>query len=225
MTENVAIVALSDQHGHLPEVPACDLVLIGGDVCPIVDHTPSTQRDWLLGPFADWLAALPAQRVVGIAGNHDFVFQTELAADVAQLPWTYLQDEHADVLGMRVHGTPWTPWFHDWAFNAPEGEEAGEAFLAGRLAAVPAGVDVLLSHGPPRDHGDLASFGGHVGSTALVDAIDRTAPRLVVCGHIHEATGRWWRGGTEIANVALVDGPFGGYALAREPQRFSLAPR
>lgn len=225
MSGELAVVALSDQHGHLPEVPPCDLVLIGGDVCPIVDHTPPSQRDWLLGPFAAWLAALPARRVVGIAGNHDFVYRTELAAELADLPWTYLEDESTDALGLRVHGTPWQPWFHDWAFNAPRGEEAGEAFLAEKLAAVPDDVDVLLSHGPPRGYGDLASFGGHVGSTALVDAIDRTGPRLVVCGHIHEATGRWHRGATEIANVALADGPFGAYRLARDPVTFALRPR
>lgn len=198
------IVAICDQHGHLPEVEPCDLLLLGGDLCPTDDHDVAHQQRWLLGPFREWLAAAPATRIVAIAGNHDFVFQSPLAATLRDLPWTYLEDETADVLGLRVHGTPWQPWFGGWAFNAPRGEP-GEPFLAERFALIPDDVDVLLVHGPPRGYGDRTQSGIDAGSTALLAAIERSRPRLCVFGHIHEGAGRWQHGPSELINATLVD--------------------
>jgi Icc-related predicted phosphoesterase len=40
---------------------------------------------------------------------------------------------------------------------------------------------------------------------ALTETLERVQPRLVVCGHIHEAYGAYCLGDTEILNVSLVD--------------------
>jgi hypothetical protein len=34
-------------------------------------------------------------------------------------PRRYLQDAGLELFGLRIWGTPWQPWFYDWAFNAP----------------------------------------------------------------------------------------------------------
>src|SRR5207253_2253309 len=96
--------------------------------------------------------AQPAGAVVGIAGNHDFAF----AADPAlprTLPWRYLDGEATSVGGALVWGSPLTPTFGDWAFQAPDGE------LAPVWAAIPPEVDVLLVHGPPHGLGDITVGG------------------------------------------------------------------
>jgi len=49
---------------------------------------------------------------------------------------------------------------------------------------------VLVSHPPPKDTKvDVTSTGQHVGSFSVRDFIEKTNPNLVLCGHIHEATG------------------------------------
>ena len=58
------VVATSDLHGTLPPIPACDLLLIAGDVCPVWDHKLFFQDIWLRTTFTDWLRAQPAKKIV-----------------------------------------------------------------------------------------------------------------------------------------------------------------
>lgn len=49
---------------------------------------------------------------------------------------------------------------------------------------------ILVSHSPPKNTVvDVAFTGEHVGSISVRDFIEKTNPELVLCGHIHEATG------------------------------------
>jgi Icc-related predicted phosphoesterase len=198
----VRVAAVADLHGELPEVPACDLLLLAGDLCPVDDHRVGFQADWLDGAFRAWLEAQPAGAVVAIAGNHDYVFQ-DAPQHVPDLPWTYLQDSAARVAGLTLWGSPWTPWFYGWAFNAPR--VGGEAFLSERYASASPDADVLLLHGPPAGYGDVVDRGTSVGSLAALELLDRVTPSLCVYGHIHEGRGTWRRGPTQLANVAAVD--------------------
>jgi Icc-related predicted phosphoesterase len=94
-------------------------------------------------------------------------------------------------------GIPVTP-FGDWSFDLTEDE--ADTMLAG----CPEG-GVLVSHSPPYGHVDEAG-GSHLGSYAVLDAIERTSPRLVVCGHIH---GCWGKRSTVGRTHVLNAGPGG----------------
>jgi len=60
---------------------------------------------------------------------------------------------------------------------------------------------ILLSHAPPYGYLDKIHSGKHVGSKFLLDAIKKNSPKLVLCGHIHEAKGKTNIGKTEIYNL------------------------
>lgn len=202
----------ADLHGHLPPVPDCDVLVIAGDMTPPSDHGLAFQRAWLDTTFRGWLSRAPAREVVAIAGNHDFLFE-RAPESAPELPWTYLQDSAAVVGGLRFWGSPWTPWFFDWAFNAPQ-DDVAEEFLAARYATAPEACDVVVVHGPPAGYGDLTARGQSVGSGAFLSLIDRIAPRLAVFGHIHEGRGEWMRGASRLVNASAVDLR---YALVAEP--------
>jgi predicted phosphohydrolase len=194
----VVLAAVSDLHGRLPDVPPCDLLLLAGDLCPLDDHSEEAQRTFLEGPFAEWLARVPAGAIVGVAGNHDLILEREPEL-ASGLPWTYLCDGEAAVAGLRIWGTPFAVTYGDWAFM--ESDDA----LEERFAAIPRGLDVLLAHGPPSRVLDHAARGVDTGSRALRRAILRARPRLAIFGHIHEAHGEDRLGATRCLNVSLVD--------------------
>jgi Icc-related predicted phosphoesterase len=193
----VRVVCLADLHGYLPEVPRCDVLFVAGDICPTGDERPETQRSWLHSTFARWLADVPAATVVGVAGNHDFVGETDPSA-LRDLDWHYLQDESIKIDGISVYGSPWTSRFQEWAFMLTEEE------LSRHWEGIPEGIDVLCVHSPPAGYGDWIS-GHHIGSPSLLETIDARAPKLCVFGHVHQGYGRWQRGTTELVNAAHCD--------------------
>jgi Icc-related predicted phosphoesterase len=89
-------------------------------------------------------------------------------------------------------GVPRTPF--PWSFDLSE-EEA-----AAKLADCPQGA-VLVVHSPPLGHVDEGR-GRHLGSSAILEAIERTSPLVAVCGHIHESWGQESLvGGTRVVNL------------------------
>src|SRR5437763_505617 len=77
-------------------------------------------------------------------------------------------------------GVPPTPF--PWSFDLSEDEAAA------KLESCPERA-VLVVHSPPKGYLDEA-HGRHLGSTSILEAIERKQPALVVCGHIHQCWGR-----------------------------------
>lgn len=67
------IVAISDLHGCLPQLPECDIVCICGDIIPL-DYQGNTIKSisWFLQDFVPWTNCLSCNKVIFIAGNHKF---------------------------------------------------------------------------------------------------------------------------------------------------------
>lgn len=94
-------------------------------------------------------------------------------------------------LGGGVPPTPFGPWSFDL------GEEAARDLLR----PCPAG-GVLVSHSPPKDAVDRTAAGESMGSLAVREAIERCAPALLICGHVHACAGQEARiGPTRVINA------------------------
>lgn len=190
------VYAISDLHGYLPEIPECELLLLGGDYC--ATRNIDQQRRFMLGDFNDWLKHIPAKYKVGIAGNYDFIFQEDPGVN-EHLAWIYLQDNLINLEGITIFGSPWTNPFRDWAFMKSDYE------LREVYTRIPKGLDILLTHGPAYRHLDKTAFRTHVGSMSLLERIQDVKPDSHVFGHIHEARGIMENENTRFFNVSYVD--------------------
>lgn len=202
------IVATSDFHGFLPEpgvIEPCDLLLIGGDICPVSDHSLMRQQTWLNSVFRRWLQQQldegVAKEIVGICGNHDFIGQTGVGRELLNdLPWHYLEDSSVELFGEVIHGSPYTPQFGDWAFMKTDDR------LRKHWDAIPDNVTILVTHGPPYKSCDKVVRGNElVGSKTLRRrAFALKDMWLHVVGHIHEGYGEK-PADHRVANVSRVD--------------------
>ncbi|HEY9844218.1 MAG TPA: hypothetical protein V6D23_27355, partial [Candidatus Obscuribacterales bacterium] len=113
----------------------------------------------------------------------------------------YLEDSGTELMGLKIWGSPVSPRYFDWAFNRKRGPE-----IAAHWAKIPTQTDILLVHTPPHGLLDVVWPGRHVGCEALSAELEqRLHPRLLVCGHIHEAAGQARLGPIQLINAASLD--------------------
>jgi Icc-related predicted phosphoesterase len=193
----IPITFISDTHTKHYEA---NLDLPGGPIIVHCGDISSRGRDWEIREFFDWFGSLPYTHKIMIAGNHDFGFERgpiEIPEGIH-----YLQDSSVIIEGIRFYGSPWQPWFFNWAFNLPrEGEELKE-----KWSAIPKDTDILITHGPPKGILDRVIRGAeHVGCELLRDRIFEIRPKIVSFGHIHEAYGQEEIDGIKFVNASLLD--------------------
>ena len=82
-------------------------------------------------------------------------------------------------VGGAIPITPFGAWSYDFC------EEEGLRLLAD----CPHGA-IIVSHSPPKGSADESSNGQSLGSAAVLTAVKKCQPILVVCGHIHDSAGR-----------------------------------
>ena len=204
-------VALSDTHGnHNFDLPPGDVLLHAGDVS-------SRGLKSEIQRFLDWFSSLDYTYKIFIAGNHDFFFEEAPKEEIeAMIPdnLIYLNDSGVEIEGIKIWGSPIQPWFHDWAFNRKRGPE-----IQKHWDLIPADSDIVITHGPAFGIHDRLISGMPVGCEDLLPTLQRIAPKVHLCGHIHEAYGERQVGETLFLNASILNVR---YEIANAPIEFEL---
>jgi Icc-related predicted phosphoesterase len=190
--KTVRLCIISDTHGlhdiiekKFGELPDADILIHAGDVSNIGEP-------WDIERFLNWFSSRPHKTKVFTVGNHDFFFETnryicdKMIKEVQEKGWDlhYLQDEGKEIMGLKFWGSPQTPPFFNWAFNM---KDEHRAML---YETIPDDVDILITHGPPKDILDLSIYNNeHVGCPYLRTNVFRVKPIVHIMGHIHHSYG------------------------------------
>ncbi|WP_417514535.1 metallophosphatase domain-containing protein [Marinobacter sp.] len=179
------IVCISDTHSKHEEInhiPYGDVLIHAGDSLGF--GSLSNLED-----FDKWLGTLPHPNKILIAGNHDTCFEDnpEEARNLVKNA-IYLEDSDVVIDGLKFWGSPWTPEFFDWAFNARRGLQ-----LFDKWQRIPLDTDVLITHGPPAGILDLVVTHRGEAQVGCNDLLRRIFElknlKAHVFGHIHSGYG------------------------------------
>lgn len=177
----VRIGFISDTHGKHRELELmdCDILVHSGDI------TVRGEKETVID-FNRWLYTVSAEHKIVIAGNHDWCLEKEYKENNNEYIHTLLNNCHylcnssVKVCGIKFWGSPFTPYFHGWAFNQYENE------LKRTWAKIPLDTDVLVTHGPAYKLLDLTYDDINVGCRHLLEKIKEIKPKIHAFGHLHE---------------------------------------
>lgn len=214
------IVHISDTHGkhnHI-KIPECDILICSGDISPLGEKHSIDQ-------FLKWFnKQTQATHRVFIAGNHDRSLDPKFMKDMKSNEWLpelfhkhrinttagwvssvdsstyYLEDTSVDIMGIKIWGSPWTPWFHGdrWAFNLQRGYDIEE-----KWKMIPHDSNIVVTHGPAFGYCDLGYENRCIGCNDLRYHLKRVKPLIHLSGHIHEAYGYEETADTHYFNGAI----------------------
>jgi Icc-related predicted phosphoesterase len=192
------IVAISDTHGKHQNLvlPKADMLIHAGDVS-------SRGKETEVIEFLKWFSETDFTYKIFIAGNHDFYFERfgdEMINQLIPANVIYLNDNGIEIEGIKIWGSPISPWFYDWAFNRHRGND-----IKKHWDKIPQNVDILITHGPVFGILDKTIRNENVGCKDLLEKIEILNPKFHICGHIHEAYGQVKYRETEFINVSVLD--------------------
>lgn len=173
-------------HEQLRVPTRIDMVVHCGDE----SSTRSTQQNEPEArAFFQWYCKLDIARKIFVPGNHSTSIELGKIQPQDYPQVDFLIHQSMTVHGLNIFGSPYTPWFFDWAYNVARAE------LAPVWADIPELTDILVTHGPPKGildqtHCWKTKVPIHIGSKSLTRHVqDRIRPRIHAFGHLHDEPG------------------------------------
>lgn len=202
---SLKICAISDTHNKHQQISIepCGILIHAGD-----ESMMGSKKE--IQDFMAWFEKQPAKHLIWTPGNHSVMFEKHYPGSLAWVkeasPRTnILVNQEVILEGIKIYGSPVTPFFQDWAYNEWRGPNIKKFW-----DLIPDDTDILVTHGPPFGILDVVEPNTHreqrVGCEDLGTRC-RNIPSLKyhLFGHIHESYGTETRSGVTYINAAICD--------------------
>lgn len=189
MNKEYKIVAISDTHSQHNKliIPKCDFLIHAGDESGL-------GRQSEIEDFAKWFNKQPAKHKIWVPGNHSVRFEEQYPNS---LKWftkycpkgIVLIDKCVTIEGIKIYGSPWSPFFCNWAYNAGRSDLEAATYnrplIKDIWKKIDKNVNILITHGPPYQILDDL-HGRYLGCVDLRDRIEELKDLDIhISGHIH----------------------------------------
>lgn len=164
--------------------PACDVVISCGDLMP---------------DYLDYVATMANAPLLYVRGNHDVD-----ACGYDTMGGIALDGRIERIGGLRVAGLDGSLDYREDIVGYSERAMRMRAMRLAMLASLTGGIDVLVTHTPPRGHGDLDDV-PHRGFAVFNWLLDLLHPRLMLHGHVHLSYGMLERERAHPSGARLVN--------------------
>lgn len=200
-------VCISDTHSQLKyvNIPDGDILLHSGDLTGRGGIQETSREVYEISKHRQRFKA-----IVLIEGNHDRLGEfnpTAMDQMCLDSGITLLRDTSTTIEGFKFYGSPYTPEFHNWAFNLPRGQA-----LKDKWSLIPDDTQILMTHCPPMGILDnVQRYDAvaakweieHAGCANLYNRIqDLKYLKLSVFGHLHANHGQFQIGNTTFINAS-----------------------
>ena len=154
----------------------------------------------LKASYLSFLVTMGRSRLLYVRGNHDANYRTNPPEGCE-----CIEDKLVTVNGLRILGLGGSLWYNGGANQYTERQMRRRLWRAGWAVRRAGGVDIVLTHAPPRGYGD-AEDAAHRGFECFEDFLNKYEPKYLVHGHVHMNYGRniprvVQHGATQIVNA------------------------
>ena len=154
----------------------------------------------LKSSYLTFLATMGRAPVLYVHGNHDGHYDRKPPEGCE-----CIEDQIVKINGLRILGLGGSMFYNGGPYQYTEREMTRRIRRLRLKLMLAGGVDIVVTHAPPRNYGDGDDF-AHRGFESFLPLLDKYRPKYLIHGHVHMSYGvdiprKVQRGGTTILNA------------------------